>query len=393
MKPSRCVWVLCAAISAPLFTQQPSAPPQLQAHSPAFNSRIHQLSLNMIVTSSSGLPVTGLQPADFHLFDNRSSTKLAQVQSDPDVEILLILDAINTPHGDLAHAEDQVRALLSRNGGHLVRPLSILLLTDSEPKLKPGTNTAPSVVTALPDRQAFVRRIPASTEGAVLRKALDESVTGLSRISEAQGGEGEAERVRLSLQALNFIATAQLEDPARKILIWISPGWPLLAHSSAHGNQQLFDSIVYFSGLLHDAHITLNAISTAGLTPAVQSPGLPPPQIVNGSTVRGGPSSTPSVDSTPALYQSYFKPSKSAPQADPNDLALQALAYQTGGLVSPPGNAIEAEMAHCLAQADALYVLSFDLPAATGSTQYHDLAVKIGRPGVQIHTLTGYYAR
>jgi len=61
--------------------------------------------------------------------------------------------------------------------------------------------------------------------------------------------------------------------------------------------------------------------------------------------------------------------------------------------VSPPGNAIEPELAHCLAQADALYMLSFDLPTATGSTQYHDLAVKVGRPGVEVHTPTGYYAR
>ena len=393
MRRSRCVWIVGAALSARLFAQQSSAPPQLQAHSQLFNSSIHQLSLNVIVTDRSGLPVTGLQPADFHLFDNRSPAKLAQVQSDPHIEILLILDAINTSHGDLAHAEDQVRALLSKNGGHLVRPISILLLTDSEPKLKPGTNTAPSIVTALHDRQAFVRRIAASTDGAVLRKALDESATGLSRILEAQGGEGDAERVRLSLQALNFIATAQLEDPARKILIWISPGWPLLAHSSARTNEQLFDSIVYFSGLLHDAHITLDAISPAGLTPAVQSPGLPPPAVVNGTTVRGGPSSTPSVDSTPALYESYFKPAKSARQVDPNDLALQVLAHQTGGLVLPPGNAIEPELAYCLAQADALYMLSYDLPTATGSTQYHDLSVKVGRPGVEIHTPTGYYAR
>ncbi len=96
---------------------------------------------------------------------------------------------------------------------------------------------------------------------------------------------------------------------------------------------------------------------------------------------------------TPALYEDFFKPTRSPRQASPNDLALQVLAHQTGGLVSPPGNTIQPVLARCLAQADALYVLSYTPPSFTGSLQFHDLAVKSARPALEIHSPIGYYAR
>lgn len=51
-------------------------------------------------------------------------------------------------------------------------------------------------------KQAFVLRISASRDGLVLVKGLEESVTSSSRILEAQGSDGEVERVQVGDRTL-----------------------------------------------------------------------------------------------------------------------------------------------------------------------------------------------
>jgi VWFA-related protein len=423
MRASLCVGILLTGLSLPSLAQssdpgtstthpgtQGSPVPQLQRHGSEDGANPNRpvtavtskLTLDVVVTDATGNPVSGLQLQDFTVLDNKKAAKLASFQAatasaaraDSAVEILLVVDAINASYGNVALAEDQIKLFLQRNGGRLAQPVSIVFVSDSDPKTKDGASDPKSTM-ALQHREAFVHRIPASQDGSLLIKTLDKNGPTLHRILEAQGKEGQSERVRLSLVALNFIATAEAAKPGRKILIYISPGWPLMSESSAKTKEQLFDSVLYFSDILRDARITLYNINPEGVTSA------PPPSIdtsignpvLRGELMQTGMPSSVQANTGPGYYESFYKGVSTAKQASVNDLALQVLAHQSGGLVLAGNNNIERQIARCAAEASAFYVLSYDFPAAKSSDQYHDLEVRIDKPGLAARSRTGFYVR
>ena len=66
-----------------------------------------------------------------------------------------------------------------------------------------------------------------------------------------------------------------------------------------------------------------------------------------------------------------------------------------GASIAFPGssNDLVKETASCLEDAKASYTISFDSPPADHPDQYHDLEVKIDKPGLKARTRTGYYAQ
>jgi VWFA-related protein len=422
MNASCRVWILLAGLSYPLLAQQDSAPatptiqpapqaspvPQLQRHGSDNGANANrqvtapnpQLTLDVVVTDGAGNPVSGLQSQDFTVLDNKKTSKLVSFQAetasaaraDFAVEILLVVDAINASFASVTLAQDRIKTFLRQNGGHLAQPVSIVFVSDSEPKMKDAGGSDPKSTMALQRREAFVHRIPASQNGLLLIKALDQNGPSLHRILEAEGKEGQSERVRLSLVALNFIATAEAAKPGRKILIYISPGWPLMSESNAKTKEQLFDSVLYFSDVLRDARITLYNINPEGVAVGPQMTlGFSDPGVIQRGSLIGMP--RPPADVGPGYYESFYKGVSTAKQADVNDLALQVLAHQSGGLVLEGNNNIERQIARCAGEAAAFYVLSYDFPAAKSPDQYHDLVVTVDKPGLAARARTGFYVR
>jgi len=78
-------------------------------------------------------------------------------------------------------------------------------------------------------------------------------------------------------------------------------------------------------------------------------------------------------------------------QVSPGDLALKVLAVQSGGVVVPPSNDLASSIRTCMGDAGVFYTLSFEPEPADGPNQYHELKVKVDKPGVTARTNTGYY--
>lgn len=68
-----------------------------------------------------------------------------------------------------------------------------------------------------------------SRDGNALIAELNEHESGLRTIRRSQGIYGASERVQLSLRALEQLTEYESARPGRKLVIWISPGWPLLS--------------------------------------------------------------------------------------------------------------------------------------------------------------------
>ena len=315
------------------------------------------MTLDVVVTDKSGTAVSGLQQQDFTLLDNKQPQKIVSfhpiegksAMADPPVEIILLFDEINTNISTLAFERIEVEKFLGRNGGELARPTSMVFLSDS------GVMVGQT----------------SSRDGNAIIAELEQKKLGLRTIGKSQGLYGAGDRQNLCFDTLERLADYETSKPGRKLMVWISPGWPLLSGPEVGMNpkqsQGLFNSIVGISDRLRRARITLYAVDPLGVEDA---------------------------DKTRTYaYEPFLKPVRKAGQAELGDLALQVLAAQSGGRVLNSNNDVTGEIAACVADANAFYVLSFDGLPGDGPNEYHALEIKIAKPGLKARTRSGYYAQ
>jgi VWFA-related protein len=319
------------------------------------------VTLDVVVTDKSGGPVRGLTQQDFTLLDNKQphsvtffrAVDVAAGTPAPYIEVVLVVDAINANVLTADREREGIRKYLSQNGGKLPQPVSLVLVSDDPNQL----------------------RSKPSTDGNALAAQMDQYVTGLRTLNRSQGNFGAFDRFRLSLDGLSSLVKYESARPGRKLVIWMSPGWPLLLNGTtdvtSQNQERLFQSIVALSTQLRENHITLYNVETRGV-----------------------------ADTSPAQYydyQQYLSGVKSANDAYPAALSLQALAVQSGGRVLNRSNnltdAIAAEIAQSAADASPFYVLSFAAGPSEKANEYHSLQVKVDKPGLTARTRTGYYAQ
>lgn len=323
---------------------------------PSGNSNRH-LTLDVVVTDKSGRAMTGLRKRDFTILDNKQPLKIASFHAavfgsaanDP-VEVVLLVDEINADFMTVARERGQIEKFLQHNGGKL---------------------SVPALMAYVSDTGVTIGRIP-TEDGKALIEDLNARQAGLRDIYRAQGLEGALERMQLSLDALKQVVQYEGSKPGHKLLVWISPGWPFLENPAlvdltAREQQGLFNSLAAISGMLRQARVTLYNVDPLGTEDAA-----------------GFEAST---------YTSFLGPVKTAKELQYGNLGLQIIAAQSGGLVLYGNNDVEGEIAKCIADASAFYVLSFDTAPGNNPNEYHALEVGLDRPGLTPRTRTGYYAQ
>jgi VWFA-related protein len=346
--------------SITLTAQQTSSPSAfVPPVTPVVERQTQNVTIDVAVNDRSGKPVRGLQERNFTLLDDKQTKNLTSFRAvdldagtpAPPIEIVLVIDAVNA---DVMKAERQregVRKFLQSNGGKLALPVSLVTITD--------TGILP---------------IEASRDGNALAAILDQNPTGLRLVNRNTSFSG-IDRFNLSLQALNSMIARESAKPGRKLIVWISPGWPLLARAvsdtTTKDQRQIFNTIVKTSTALRLGHITLYNVVARG---------------IEGNDV-----------SQFSYYTAFLSGVKSVSQAYPQNLALSVLAVQSGGLVLNGSNDLAVAMANEIARsagdAQAFYVLTFQASHADHADEYHTLQVKVDQPGVTSRTRTGYYAQ
>jgi VWFA-related protein len=342
----------------PGFARQNGPAEQSLASAPApTGTANHQITLDVVVADKAGLAIPGLQQQDFTLLDNKEPQKIISFRAvegvtataDPPVEVILLVDEVNASFTNVGTERQEIEKFLRQNGGELVRPVSIVLFSDTGATI--GTT--------------------ASRDGKTLIADLNQSKNSLRIIGRTQGVYGAVDRLQLSLRTLRQLADYEATRPGRKLVIWISPGWPLLSgpnvELNSRGQQDLFNSVVALSDGLRKARITLYNVDPLGTADA--------------AGVRT------------SYYKEFLTGVRAARQVQAGNLALQVLADQSGGRVLNSSNDVAGEIARCIADANAFYVLSFDGVAGDGPNEYHALETKIDRPGLTARTRSGYYAQ
>ena len=272
-------------------------------------------------------------------------------KADPPVEVILLIDTVNTSVDAISDARGQIEKYLRRNDGKLAHPTSIVVFSNSGLKVED----------------------PPSLDGNALSASLKANKEiGLRTPRPGPGTSVESDHFVSSLAALNSLVTAQAGVPGRKMVIWFSQGWPLLVGAEKKLDpklkESLFASVIAVSEMLQRTHITLYNIDPEGST--------------LGSATR----------SDKFAYLTYLKGVSTANDVSPANLSLQVLATQSGGRVLINGIDVASQIQSCVDDSNAFYVLS--LEAAPGPQgQYHSLELKVDKPGLTASTTTGYYTQ
>ena len=320
--------------------------------------KVRRLGVDVVVTDPQGKPVPGLQLQDFAVLDNDQPQKILSFNAFDDsrgntipgesTQVMILIDTVNASLSDVAYEREQLTTFLRQDGGKLAQPVSILYLN--------GEGAQPIA--------------PASRDGNLLADALEKVASNLHPIRRSEAFYGAVERLQLSLETLGSLAADNVSKPGRKLLIWISPGWPLLPATDSYNDrkqvQSYFAEIVGLSTALRLARITLDSID--------------PVRTTGADSARWD------------YYKIYLKGVSDVNKAAVGNLALQVLAEQSGGRVVTYSNVyLSGEVANCVAGIGTYYFLSFDALPANRMDEYHSLKIKVDKPGLTVHTRSGYY--
>jgi VWFA-related protein len=306
----------------------------------------------VLVTDKQGNPITGLEEKDFTLLDNGQPRPLLSFsavdpRTDPGaVQVIIAVDMINTGFDQIAYEREQLGEFLNQDGGKLAYPTRLAVLTEHGVKMMPGT----------------------STDGHAILAEFVKVQTDMRMIGRSAGFYGATERVEYSLTALGQLVDSVSTQPGHKVMILLSPGWPLLAmagvQETAKQRDWVFNTLTQWTDELQKAQVSLYSVDPNFL----------------GRT-------------DPFFYRAFLKPVRRPDQGEFPVLSLQVLAEHSGGRALTMGHDVRGQLNAAMRDAGPYYRITFETQPPDKPNEYHDLQVKVDRPEAVTRTAAGYYAR
>jgi VWFA-related protein len=188
--------LLAIALSSTAIPAQQTPPPS------------NRMVLDVVVTPKSGPPVSNLQQQDFTILDNKSPEPITSFSvvkgAEAPVEVVVLIDTVNADPQELAVERADIDKFFKSNGGHLSFPTSLAIL-----------------------EQAGVAMGETPTRnGNLLSAALAQTNLGSGVQLKNTGPVNDADRARRCLIAAQRLVAREAAIPGRKIILWLSPGWP-----------------------------------------------------------------------------------------------------------------------------------------------------------------------
>jgi VWFA-related protein len=345
----------------PLLLLCVSAISPRQNHSAAHpEDRIY---LDVVVSPKSGPPMKGLQQSDFTVLDNDVPQTITSFEAvdgrQARIEVILVLDAVNIGPREAAIVREEIKKFLKSDGGGLAYPTAVAILTDK----------------GLQSPMGF------SQDGNAISAALGKRPIAIRSITENSDHGAGADRFEISFQAFAQIL-AEREKPGRKIVLWVSPGWPPLVLENERAaklrqlHEEVFGNVVEVSTQLRESRITLYSLDPSAF-----------------ADLEMGLTDPPTIHLRPPEGEVYVAGAYKPSDVGPKDLTLEAIATQSGGSALHPGNDLASALRKCLADTSAYYEISFDPTITTQPNEYHRLEIRVAKPGLVARTRQGFYSR
>ena len=330
-------FVLCRSIS-----------PAQSGHPVAVPSKSRVIRLDVVVSGHKDAPVVGLSGSDFSILDNGIPQKITSFQpitgEECPVEVILVMDDVNTRYADLAYARQQMRKFLKANGGRLPYPTTLVTFSDLHTK----------------SMMLFTRN------GSLINQAIDAEGLGPRAIGQSAGVEGGVNRANKSVKLLWRLIDLEAPLPGRKLILWMSPGWPLLVpldpEMSASQQYRIFNEYRALSDDMREGRVTLYMIDPEGI-----------------------------ADGDALEYAEFLKPVRRMREMRHGDLSLQTFVVHSGGLVLGLSNSFSGMMQKVYDDPRTFYEITYDAPLDKPD-KYHAIEIKVDKPGVKVRTTAGYYS-
>lgn len=399
---------LLAYRAAPNFAQESATKGET-----VLKAETRMIEVNVVAQDSKGRAVKDLTRDDFELFDNGKevpidvfaaefaeptsptatiatlppNTFTNRIQGVPPSVTVILLDGLNTTYEDQTWARTEVIRFLEN-----LQPqnrVAIFMLGDHLYVLQNFTNDPKLLLSKLKNTNMRIpmELIASQPPADAIESTSASTITGMTQRPGGGGAAGAAGSVaaiegRLKQQvkherdlllrmriirtadALAFIADYLKQFPGRKNLIWVSAGFPISIGFDAPGgpgdtsDQVLFTSETErASKALNNADMAIYPVNARGL---VAQPGT-----------RAG------VD-----WNNFYS----------TEATAVALAEHTGGRAFFNTNDIAQAMRVAVDDAQADYTLGFYPQNVAWDGRYHELKVKVARPGVHLRYRQGYLA-
>ncbi len=321
--------------------------------------------LDVVVSPRSGPPMKGLQQSDFTILDNdvpQTITSFEAVDGQQAlIEVILVLDAVNIGSREAAIVYEEIKKFLKSDGGRLAYPTAVAILTE----------------------KGLQSPLDFSQDGNAISGALGKRPIAVRSTTETSDRGRGAARFEISFQAFAQILAAEREKSGRKIVLWVSPGWPpLVALENARDaklrqlQEEVFGNVVEVSTQLREGQVTVFSLDTSAL-----------------GDLEMGLTDPPTIHLRPPDGEVYVAGAYKPSDVGPKDLTLEAIATQSGGSALHPGNDVAAALRKCLADAAAYYEISFDPTVTTQPNEYHRLEIRVAKPGLVARARQGFYSR
>ena len=302
--------------------------------------------LNVVLSGGSA---EGLQPSELRLLDNGSPANITTVQpmsrGSAPAHVILVLDDVNTGVTTIAYERDQLKRFFTKNEGQLPVPFTIAVMTDTKMDIQQGF----------------------SQDGNAENQALQRYQIGLHELRrDAQ--YGGVDRANIGVKSLEQLVQYASGIPGQKLILFLSPGWPLLSgpriNLSAKEQKGIFETATQLQDAMLRAGITLDMLNPFG---------------PNESPLRSD------------YYQAFLKDARKPSDAQISDLSLQVLATHNGGVVQQGSNDIEGMVERSVADLNHSYTVGFAPVTGDSPNGYHSLKLEVSRPGVTVRMPDEYY--
>lgn len=338
---------------ASVLKAQPYPSPSVSGTSASQPQTIH---LDVLVKDTSGIPISDLPEQDFTIFDNGQPQKLVSfkpvdTRNDPNaVHVLIVMDMINPGYNSVTWGREQLGEYLKQEGGSLHHSTAIAVMTEDGLKMMSSS----------------------STDGSVLQAEFSKMSTDLRLVNQRAGWAGLEQLFNESLRQFSEILSIEQERPGRKLVLFISSGWPALgwwgSEEDLHAVQLDFNMIVGLTNTIRDARTAIYRLDPFEL---------------------GGEHSG---DHGTFYYQDFLKPMTDPKKATFPYMQLGVFAIHSGGRVMVTGKNITGELNSAKRDGNSYYELTYATPPAGGPNKYHAINVQVNQPGAIVQTIAGYYA-
>lgn len=312
--------------------------------------------LDVLVKDKDGMAVAGLSQQAFTVLDNGQPQKLVSftpvaTRNDPSaVSVLIVMDMINPGFNSVTWGREQLDEYLAQENGALQHRTSIAAMTQDGLEMMSGS----------------------TTDGKQLLAEFHKIATDLRPVTQRSGWQALEQLLQQSLQQFTQILAIEQTRPGRKLVLIISPGWPMLGWWGSQQDlpsvQQDYNVIVAMTNAIRDARTVIYRLD---------------PYEIGGE--HAGPQD-------PFYYEDFLNPVTDPKKATFPYLGLGVFAVHSGGRVLVTGHDITGEINSVLHDAGQYYELTYTAPPAGSPNQYHAISVHVNQPDTTVQTISGYYA-